>query len=155
MKTTLFCVAALLMGAATFAQTTAEADKAAVRQVLETETNAYLSANPTLMLAQWSDKPYAERQHANLVPILKVPYLKGPTLKPITETHIKGLKPSTHTRRITDYESHISGDMAWATYTQEELNEARTVVGKERSLRILEREADGWKIVVMSLHPMN
>lgn len=155
MKTTLFCLTALLMSAATFAQTTAEADKAAVRTVLETETRAFLSANPTLMLAQWSDKPYAERQHASLVPMLKAPYLKGPTLKPITETHMKGLKPSTRTRRITDYESHISGNMAWATYTQEELNEAGAVVGKQRETRILERETAGWKIVFMSLQPMD
>jgi hypothetical protein len=132
----------LLTGVATFAQTV-DPDKAAVRQVLENETQPYLSANPTLMLAQWSDKPYVERQHASLVPLLKAPYLKGPTLKPITEGYMKTLKPSTHTRRIADYESHVSGNMAWVTYTQEDLNEAGVVVGKERSLRILEREPAG------------
>lgn len=152
MKITLFCLTALLMSAPTFAQTTT--DEAAVRTVIETETKAYLSANPTLTLAQWSDKPYVERQHASLVPMLKAPYLKGPTLKPMIEEYVKKLKPSTRTRRISDYDAHISGDMAWATYTQEDLNEAGTVVGKERSLRILEREAGGWKIVFMSFHPI-
>ena len=151
MKITLFCLTALLMSAPTFAQTTT--DEAAVRTVIETETKAYLSANPTLTLAQWSDKPYVERQHASLVPMLKAPYL-NPTLKPMIEEYVKKLKPSTRTRRISDYDAHISGDMAWATYTQEDLNEAGTVVGKERSLRILEREAGGWKIVFMSFHPI-
>ena len=154
MKTYLLTIGLLLTGAATFAQT-ADADKAAVRTVIDTETRAYLDANAPLMLAQWSDKPYAERQHASLVPLLKAPYLKGPTLKPMIEGYVKTLKPSNHTRRQTDYEAHVSGDVAWATYTQEDLNEAGTVVRKERELRVLEREAGGWKIVFLSFHPID
>ena len=155
MKTTLFCLASLLMICAdTFAQTATEIDKAAVRKVVEAETHAYLEANAGLMLAQWSDKPYAERQHASLTPMLKVPFLKGPTLKPMTESYIKTQKPATYTRRQIDYESHVSGDMAWVTYTQEDVNEAGAVFKKERNLRVLEREATGWKIVVLSFQPM-
>lgn len=117
MKTKLLSLTLLLISLASSAQTD-DADKAAVRKVVEAETRAYLDANAALMLAQWSDKPYVERQHASLIPMLKVPFLKGPTLKPMVGSYMKTIKPSTHTRRQSDYEAHVSGDMAWITYTQ-------------------------------------
>jgi SnoaL-like domain len=147
-----FLLLALLMSAPTFAQTSA--DEATIKTVLETETRAYHEANADLFRAQWSTKPYVERQHANLQETVGAPFLKGDRMRQFTDAYLKTLKPTGHTVRLIDYDIHTSGAMAWATYTQEELDGARTVVGKQREIRILEREPAGWKIVYLGLQPM-
>ena len=132
----------------------AEADEAAVRTVIETETRAYHEANSELLKVQWSTKPYAERQQATLKAALGVPYVKGDKLRSFSDAYFKTLKPSGQTTRISDYDVHISGAMAWATYTQERLDKAGAVLAKQREIRVLEREEGGWKIVFISLHPI-
>lgn len=129
-------------------------DETAIRTVLETETRAFHEANGELMSAQWSDKPYAERQHANLGAALGVPYAKGDKLRSFGDAYLKTLKPSGNTVRMSDYDVHISGATAWATYTQEILDKAGAVVRKQREIRVLERETAGWKIVFLGLQPM-
>ena len=132
----------------------AAADEAAIKTTLETETRAFHEANGDLLQAQWSTKPYAERQHANLEAALGAPYVKGDKLRSFGDSYFKTLKPSGETTRISDYDVHISGAMAWATYTQERLDKAMTVVAKQREIRVLERETTGWKIVFLGLQPM-
>lgn len=124
-----------------------------VRKTLETETRAYHEANLELLTAQWAmEKPYIERQQANLKQA-GAPFMKGANLRAFGESYFKTLKPSGHTVRFTDYDVHISGETAWATYTQEELDNAGKVVGKQREIRILERvpstKGAAWKIVFM------
>lgn len=126
----------------------------AVRKVLETETRAFHEANGELLRAQWSTKPYAERQHANLEAALGVPYVKGDKLTSFADAYMKTLKPSGQTTRVSDYDVHISGAMAWATFTQERLDKAGTVLAKQREIRVLERETAGWKIVFLGLQEM-
>ena len=115
MKTNLLAFALLLISADTFAQTSTS--ETAVRTVIETETRAYHEANGELLKAQWSTKPYAERQHANLEAALGMPYVKGDQLRSFGDTYFKTLKPSGQTVRMSDYDVHISGTIAWATYT--------------------------------------
>lgn len=57
--------------------------------------------------------------------------------------------------RFLDYDAHISDATAWATYTQEEVDEAGRVAIRQRQIRVLEREAAGWKIVFMGFQDMN
>ena len=52
---------------------------------------------------------------------------------------------------VSDYESHVAGNMAWATFTQEDKKADGTVAQKQRTLRILEKINGQWKIVMMSL----
>jgi len=157
MKTKLLSLALLLMSAGAFAQTAADearSDVSAVRNTLDTETLAFHEANGELQRAQWSTKPYAERQHASLEPALGVPYVKGDKLTSFADAYLKTLKPSGLTTRVSDYDVHISGAMAWATYTQETLDKAGAVTRKQREVRVLERETAGWKIVFMGQQAM-
>lgn len=130
-----------------------------VRKAIETETRAYHEANSDLLKAQWAlEKPYAERQQANLQGPTGAPYLKGAKLVAFGDTYFKTLKLSDHTVRFTDYDVHISGETAWATYTQEELDQDGKVLGKQREVRILERIPSrigaAWKIVFLGFQPL-
>ena len=126
----------------------------AVRKTLETETRAFHEANSDLLRAQWSTKPYTERQHTNLEATLGTPYVKGDKLTAFADAYMKTLKPSGNTTRISDYDVHISGAMAWATFTQETLDKAGAVLYKQREIRVLERETTGWKIVFLGIQKM-
>lgn len=130
-------------------------EEEAVRKVIETESRAFHEAKPDLLVAQWSDKPYAERQQANLMGPTGAPFLKGDNLRSFGDSYFKTLSPSGHTIRFADYDAHISGATAWTTYTQEEIDEAGRVVTKQREIRVLERETAGWKIVFMGFQDMN
>lgn len=152
MKISVLLLALLLICTASFAQSSA--DETAIRTVLETETRAFHEANGELLRVQWSDKPYVERQHANLQETTGAPFLKGDRMRQFTDGYMKTLKPSGHTVRMSDYDVHASGGMAWATYTQERVAGAGTVISKQREVRILEREPSGWKVVFLGLQPM-
>lgn len=147
MKTKLFTLALLLLGAGSFAQT---ADEIAVRKVIDTETLAFHEANSELIAAQWSNKPYIERQQADLLKPTGAPFLKGENLQAFANSYLKSLKPSGRTVRVTDYDVHISGATAWATFMQETIDKEGASVSKKREIRVLERESDGWKIVFLS-----
>jgi hypothetical protein len=125
-----------------------------VRKAIETETRAYHEANAELLKAQWArEKPYIERQQANLVAAGGNPYLKGASLVAFTDSYFKDFKPTGGTARISDYDVHISGETAWATFTQEHVDTAGKLVEKHREVRVLERvpstRGAAWKIVFM------
>jgi hypothetical protein len=151
MKTNFLTLALLLLCAGAFAQ--ASADEIAVRKTIETETRAYHEANHALLMAQWSDKPYIERQQANLQPT-GAPFLKGDNLRAFGDSYIKTMKPTGNTVRMSDYDVHISGPMAWATYTQDTVDGTGKVQDKQREIRILERDTAGWKIVFLGFQEM-
>lgn len=110
MKILLIFLVLLLTSVVSFAQTSA--DEATVRKVLETETRAFHEANAELLRAQWSVKPYVERQNANLQEATGAPFLKGDRMRQFADGYMKTLKPSGHTVRISDYDAHISGATA-------------------------------------------
>lgn len=129
-----------------------------VRKAIETETRAFHEANRELLSEQWTDKPYTERQQSNLKGAVGVPFLKGEKLKAFSEVYVKTLKPSGQTVRMSDYDVHISGETAWATFTQEKLDGSGKVVATQREVRILERmpsrSGAAWKIVFLGLQEM-
>lgn len=160
MKTTLLFTLVVLLTTFTAAlgQTTpsgnATNDAELVRKVIETETLAYHEAKFDLNKQQWSNSPYTERQHVELKPYVGVPYAKGEKLFQLHDAYGKTAKPTGNKSRLTDYDAHISGNTAWATYTQEMIDATGAVVDKQRGVRILERGSDGWKIVFMSQHKL-
>ncbi len=81
-------------------------------------------------------------------------YVKGDKLASFADSYMKTLKPSGLTTRVSDYDVHILGAMAWATYTQETLDKAGAVTRKQREVRVLERETAGWEIVFMGQQAM-
>lgn len=131
------------------------ADEAAdVRNVIETETRAFHEANVQLLRTQWSDKTYVERLQDNLQTMLGTPFLKGEQYRTFIESYAKNMKPTGHTVKISDYDAHISGPMAWATFTDEELDNTGNVIAKKRHIRVLERDNTGWKIVYLAFVTM-
>ena len=59
------------------------------------------------------------------------------------------MKPDGLVSKVTDFETRVNGNMAWATYTQEDFN-GETSVSKSRELCILEKVNNAWKIVCLS-----
>ena len=74
---------------------------------------------------------------------LGMPYVKGDQLRSFGDTYFKTLKPSGQTVRMSDYDVHISGTIAWATYTQELIDGTGNPVRKQQEIRVLEREPAG------------
>ena len=126
-------------------------DDAAVRQVIDAETKAYHEANLAVWRTNWATTPYIERQDEKLRKMANTPYLKGEALQKAYEEFAKTHKPTGLTPVVSDYESHVAGNMAWATYTQEDKKADGSVGQKQRSLRILEKINGQWKIVMISL----
>lgn len=126
-------------------------EEVAVRQVIDTETKAYHEANMAVWGSNWATTPYIERQDEKLRKLANTPYLKGQALQKGYEEFAKTHKPTGLSPVVSDYESHIAGNMAWATYTQEDKKADGSVVQKQRSLRILEKINGQWKIVMLSL----
>lgn len=126
-------------------------EEAAVRQVIDAETKAYHEANLAVWRSNWATTPYIERQDEKLRKLANTPYLKGQALQKGYEEFGKTHKPTGLNTVVSDYESHISGNLAWATYTQEDKKADGTVGQKQRSLRILEKINGQWKIVMLSL----
>lgn len=122
----------------------------AIRQVIEAETKAYHEANMTDWKAGWTNNAYTERQHESLKQLANVPYLKGEALVKAHEAFGKAHKATGQSFAISDFEAHIDGNTAWATYTQETLKADGTPDAKERALRILEKVNGKWKIALMS-----
>ncbi len=126
-------------------------EEAAVRQVIDAETKAYHEANLAVWRTNWATTPYIERQDEKLRKMANTPYLKGEALQKAYEEFAKTHKPTGLTPVVSDYESHVAGNMAWATYTQEDKKADGSVGQKQRSLRILEKINGQWKIVMISL----
>lgn len=126
-------------------------DDAAIRQVIDAETKAYHEANLTVWRTNWATTPYIERQDEKLRKMANTPYLKGQALQKAYEEYAKTHKPTGLNPVMSDYESHVAGNMAWATYIQEDKKADGSVGQKQRSLRILEKINGQWKIVMISL----
>lgn len=129
-------------------------EEANVRRVIDTETNAYHEGKGDLLKAQWSSKPYAERQQPVLLSALGVPFVKGTRLKSFANSFLKTHNATGYTAQIDDYDVHISGATAWATYTETLLDKTGKPVRSQREVKILEHEPGGWKIVFLGTQAM-
>ena len=126
-------------------------EEAAIRQVIDNETKAFHEANLAVWHSNWATTPYIERQDEKLRKLANVPYLKGEALQKGHVEFAKTHKPTGLSSVVSDYESHIEGNLAWATYTQEDRKADGSIVQKQRSSRILEKINGQWKIVMIGL----
>jgi hypothetical protein len=131
-----------------YSQTKFEEDL--VRKTIETETKSYHAADTKTMLAQWSDKPYNEHQTAVLTSMIGTPYATGKSFEQLKTFLQSNLKPSNTTSAISDYNVHIAGSTAWATFTQVDTQDGK-ITAQTRQVRILERIGGAWKIVFVGL----
>ena len=65
----------------------------------------------------------------------------------------KVIEKETDAHNISDYEAHIASSTAWATYTQDDIKEGKTMA-QSRQVRILERIDGAWKIVFVGLQTL-
>lgn len=125
-------------------------DEVAIRQAIDAENKAYHEANFAVWGSNWATVPYIERQQESLKKLANTPYLKGQNLQKAYEAYAKIHKPTGLTSVVSDYESHLGGNVAWVAFTQEDRKADGSVAQKERALRILEKINGQWKIVMMS-----
>lgn len=128
-------------------------DEMAIRQTCENETKYFHEADTKNWDSQWSQKGYVEYQSQFLNEMIKMPFAKGTTLVGLRNSVNKTLKPDGLISKVTDFEARINGNMAWATYTQEDFK-GETSTAKSRQLRILEKIDGSWKIVGLSIQKM-
>jgi ketosteroid isomerase-like protein len=128
-------------------------DENAIKQTCENETKYYHEADVNNWNNQWSEKARSEYQSQFLKELIKIPFAKGEILLGLKNNVSKTMKPDGLVSKITDFETRINGNIAWATYTQEDFN-GETSVLKNRELRILEKVNDSWKIVCLSIQRM-
>ena len=128
-------------------------DEEAIKQTCENETKYYHEGDGNNWSSQWSETAYSEYQAQTLNERIKVPFAKGAMLVGLKNVVVKTIKPDGLISKMTDFESRINGNLAWATYTQEDFN-GETSVAKARQLRILEKVNGSWKIVGLSIQRM-
>lgn len=121
-------------------------DEAAIKKVIEAETQAYLDGDGKKLLSFWADKKTNESASQNLVPILGQPYAKGASMEKLQNEVVPNLKKQNATVERNDFEIRLNKDMAWATFNQITTDNG-TGSKTERGTRILERINGEWKIV--------
>ena len=125
-------------------------DEMTIRQTCENETKYFHEADTKNWDSQWSQKEYVEYQSQFLNEMIKMPFAKGTTLVGLRNSVNKTIKPDGLMSKFSDFEARINGNMAWATYTQEDFK-GETSTAKSRQLRILEKVNGSWKIVGLSI----
>lgn len=128
-------------------------DEVAIKQVCENETKYYHAVEVQNWNNQWSDNVRSEYQSQYLKELIKTPFAKGEMLVGLKNSVSQTMKPDGLVSKITDFETRVNGNMAWATYTQEDFK-GETSVTKSRQLRILEKVNNSWKIVCISIQRM-
>jgi hypothetical protein len=125
-------------------------DEMAIRLTCENETKYFHAADVKNWDSQWSETAHTEYHSQYLKELIKTPFSKGETLVGLRSSVNKTLKPDGLTSKFSDFEARINGNMAWATYTQEDFK-GETSTAKSRQLRILEKINGSWKIVCLSI----
>ena len=121
-----------------------------IKQTCENETKYYHEADVKNWNSQWAEAARPEYHSQYLKEIIKTPFAKGEMLTGLTNNVAKTIKPDGLVSKMTDFEVRVNGNMAWATYTQEDFK-GETSNGKSRQLRILEKVNGSWKIVCLSI----
>lgn len=126
-----------------------EARKAVLR-VIETESAAYLAKDYDTWAACWAHSSYVKRWVSTTrrgVNTWEGWERQGRPMKLYMEEHPE---PSTAQYRREAVEVRVANDMAWATFDQYASGGAGPEIDVpelNHELRILERDAEGWKIV--------
>ena len=130
-------------------QPSKEDDEAAIKKVIQDETDGYYEGNATKNLNQWSGKANDEYQRQMLTSYIGNSYAKGESMARLKEIMQKNAKKQEANITNTDFEIRLRGNMAWVTYTQE-IKQGEKTLQKARETRILERINNDWKIVFVS-----
>jgi hypothetical protein len=121
-------------------------DEAAIKQVIEAETQAYLDGDGKKLQSYWSGRKSDEHDSQFLVAIIGQPFAKAESMEKLAGIVVPNLKKQDFTVERSDFEVRINKNMAWATYTQKAIANGKTIQ-TDRETRILERINDVWKLV--------
>lgn len=121
-------------------------DEAAIKQVIEGETQAYLDGDGNKLLSFWADKKTNEHDSQYLVQFLGQPYATGESMDKLQTLVVPNLKKQDIKIERDNIDIRINKNMAWATYTQK-VNANGKILQTDRETRILERLNGEWKIV--------
>lgn len=132
-----------------FAPTDINANEAAIKKVIQDETNAFYEGDAEKSINAWSGKASDEYQRQYLISYVGNSYAKGEGMLKMQDLMRKYAKKQEVDITDTDFEIRQNGNMAWATYTQE-VKEGGQIKQKQRETRILERINGEWKIVFVS-----
>jgi ketosteroid isomerase-like protein len=138
MKTTFLCLAGLLLSAASFAQTDAEA----VKKVCVTETENFDKRDVAAVQAAFADVAYASRYWPNNS------YNGAGTIRNVYKTYMESSpQPTAIKRERTNWQLHpLGANHFWATYDQTSTApDGKASYTKE--VRLLERIGGDWKMV--------
>lgn len=128
-------------------------EEAAIKKVIEDETQAYIDGDGKKLLSFWAEKKSNEHASQFLVPIIGQPYAKGESMDKLQSIVMPNLKKQNFTVERDDFEVRINNNMAWATYTQKAAANG-AVFKTDRETRILERLNGEWKIVYVGEQAM-
>ena len=129
-------------------------DDAAIRKVINDETQAYLDGDGKKQMSYWSNKKTNERGGQNLVSVLGQPYAKAGSMEKLQNDMVPKLKKQDKRAEQNDFEVRLNKNMAWATFTQKMIANDGTVSTNNRETRILERINGDWKIVYLGQQAM-
>lgn len=124
-------------------------DEAAIKKVIQDETDGYYEGNAEKNLSQWSGKTSDEYQRQMLTSYIGNSYAKGESMDKLKDVMRKYAKKQEAKLTNTDFEIRRKGNMAWVTYTQD-VKQGEKTLQKARETRILERINGDWKIVFVS-----
>ncbi len=129
-------------------------DEAAIRRVINDETQAYLDGDGKKQMSYWSNKKTNERGAQNLVSGLGQPFAKGESMEKLQNYYLANVKKQDKRAEQNDFEVRINKNMAWATFTQKMIPNDGTATTTNRETRILERINGDWKIVYLGQQAM-
>ncbi len=150
MKTTFLCLALLLMSGASFAQTSA-ADESAIKTITEQESAAFRQGKADKALSYWANVPYASHDYTEK----GSGYLRGYSVVSKAIRKYIGDHPGMATDKTVyknhDYQIHVNGNSAWATYITDAVNGSQK--SQSYNARYLEKLNGTWKLVAVAGKP--
>lgn len=143
MKTKLFTLALLLISAGAMAQTSA--DEAAIKTVVEQESEAFHQRKADKALSYWAKVPYTSHTYTEK----GMGYVRGyeAISKAMKNVLAKFPEVDKKSYKNHDYKIHVKGTTAWATYITDAMDgtkKSQTYAG-----RYLEKINGVWKLVAV------
>lgn len=148
----LFFIAALLC--ATLCAQAQSADEAAIKAVIERETQAYHNADAAAMIDCWANVPQSLQHGAYLTAEGKYEIFRNTNEKTDLPEKVKkgaaDAKPDGITFQNTDYVFRITGNAAFVQYEQTETDPKGTKT-YAHEVRYLEKIGGQWKIIYVGV----
>ncbi len=119
-------------------------DKAAIKAVVERETQSWIKRDAKAMADCWANVP--EATHLYSLPDGKGTVVYNPDIEKAIATFASGQQPTSDTFQNTDYQIRVSGNAAFTQFDQS-YSSADGTKNYSHQVRYLEKFSGAWKIV--------